>query len=46
MPALNAGIKKIEEYYERMADSNAFIFAMCMCFLFPSHIPSPFIDSV
>ena len=27
--ALNAGLEKIEEYYDRMADSDAYTFTMC-----------------
>jgi hypothetical protein len=31
VPALNAGLAKIAEYYDRTADSNAYTFAMCKC---------------
>jgi hypothetical protein len=29
VPALEAGLAKIEEYYDRTADSDAYTFAMC-----------------
>ena len=33
-PALEAGIKKIASYYEKTADSDAYIMAMCMLTLY------------
>jgi hypothetical protein len=29
VPALNAGLAKIEEYYDRTAECDAYTFAMC-----------------
>ena len=38
VPALNAGLTKIEEYYNRTAESDSYTFAMCS---FPSLFGSP-----
>lgn len=32
MPALEAGLQKIEEYYRRTDESDAYTFAMCLLF--------------
>lgn len=33
VPALKAGLDKIEEYYDRTADSDAYTFAMCKLYI-------------
>jgi hypothetical protein len=37
---LNAAVEKIHEYYDRTAESDAYIMAMCMCLLFMLLLPS------
>jgi hypothetical protein len=41
IPALSAGLAKIEEYYDRTSDSNAYTFAMCQIQSLLSLLPNP-----
>jgi hypothetical protein len=40
IPALSAGLAKIEEYYDRTSDSNAYTFAMCQIYSGSKKLPN------